>query len=201
MPLSLFISSSHLKPTWHVWADSQTPPQWIYYSATHKGHFFPLPQITSNTQWGHHIIMTYITQYSPNFFSITSHDTLGHKKGKRYFFKKFEWILYHTIRWVVLFLYMKKLSTTLTTDMLTLLDTIDKVCFKSFWETIKCKSLIWPLSIISQWHLVLGYKGKSSITDRLKKCHLIYQETYVNQMWCNSDTSEHFYYCQKTDGC
>lgn len=93
VPLSPFISSSHLKPTRHVWADSQTPPQWIYYSATHKGHFFPLPQITSNTQWGHHIIMTYITQYSIQFFSITSHDTLNHKKGKRYFFKKFEWIL------------------------------------------------------------------------------------------------------------
>lgn len=62
--------------------------------------------------------------------------------------------------------------------MLTLLDAIDKVCFKSFCETIKCKSLIWPLSIIAQWHLVLGYKEKSSITDKLKKCHLIYQETY-----------------------
>lgn len=44
--------------------------------------------------------------------------------------------------------------------MLTLLDAIDKVCFKSFCETIKCKSLIWPLSIIAQWHLVLGYKEK-----------------------------------------
>uniref|UniRef100_A0AAZ1X2E5 Uncharacterized protein n=1 Tax=Oreochromis aureus TaxID=47969 RepID=A0AAZ1X2E5_OREAU len=45
--------------------------------------------------------------------------------------------------------------------MLTLLDAIDKVCFKSFCETIKCKSLIWPLSIIAQWHLVLGYKEKN----------------------------------------
>lgn len=41
VPPSPFIPPCHLNPTWHVWAESQTPPQWIYYSATHKGHFCP----------------------------------------------------------------------------------------------------------------------------------------------------------------
>lgn len=77
-----FVSPYHLNPTWHVWAQSQTPPLWIYYSATYKRHSSPpcfIPPLKPNEATAldpHNPILT-----NTHFYLSNNHFTIDTQTG------------------------------------------------------------------------------------------------------------------------